>query len=84
MTKEIRIGKKSKGAYVSAVLYAFNNGQNSVVVAGLGGQVSKTVDVADKVENMMDVVQMGNEQFLKDQLLGVRITLEKKKKEGSK
>lgn len=77
MTKEIRIGKKSKGSYVSAVLYAFNHGKNPVVVAGLGGQTSKAFDVAEKVENTLDVDEVNTETFTKDGLQGIRITLEK-------
>lgn len=82
MSKEIRIGKKSNGSYVSAVLYSFNHGHNPVIIAGLGGQTSKAFDVAEKVENTIEnVSEVDNEIFSKDGLQGVRIKLEK---EGSR
>ncbi|KXA93911.1 hypothetical protein AKJ66_00440 [candidate division MSBL1 archaeon SCGC-AAA259E22] len=83
MVKEIRIGKKSKGSYVSAVLYAFNHGKNPVIVAGLGGQVPKTFDVAEIIGNMLDKVDsVDTEVFEKDNLQGVRITLAKEGQNG--
>jgi len=82
MPKEIRIGKKSKGSYVSAVLYSFSHGHNPVIIAGLGGQTSKAFDVAEKVENTLDnISEVDNEIFQKDGLQGVRITL---KEEGAR
>lgn len=76
MAKEIRIGKKSKGSYVSAVLYAFNHNKEPIVIAGLGGQTSKAFDVAEKVTNTLENVhEVKTETFQKDGLQGVRITL---------
>lgn len=81
MTKEIRIGKKDKGSYISAVLYAFNHDENPVVVAALGGQVPKAFDVAEKVGEVLDEVsEVKTETFEKDGLQGVRITLREENK----
>lgn len=78
MSEEIRIGKKEKSAYVSACLYAFDHGHSFVVVAGLGGQISKAFDVAEKVSEICDnVEEVSTERFKADNLLGVRITLKK-------
>lgn len=77
--EEIRIGKKSKGEYISAVFYAFQNNHNSVVVSGLGKKVSKTFDVCDQVTQFLaDVISSNSESFEVDGKTGVRITLEKR------
>lgn len=82
MSEEIRIGEKEKSAYVSACLYALDHGHSLVVVAGLGGQVSKAFDVAEKVSEICDdVEEASTERFKADNLLGVRITLKKVEKE---
>lgn len=77
MSEEIRIGKKSKSKYVSSCLFAFNDGYKSVIVAGLGGQVSKAFDVAEKVCEVVDAEEVNTEQFEADGLLGVRIEVVK-------
>lgn len=78
MSQEVRVGKKSKSEYVSSCLYAFDNSDdNEVVVAGLGGQLSKALDVAEDVEEIKNVTQTEKESFRKDGLTGIRITLEK-------
>ncbi|KXA90264.1 hypothetical protein AKJ62_01280 [candidate division MSBL1 archaeon SCGC-AAA259D14] len=76
--EEIRIGQKSKGKYLSAVFYAFQNNHSRVVVSGLGKKVSKAFDVCEEVTNLLkDVHSSKSESFEVDGKTGVRITLEK-------
>lgn len=76
--EEIRIGKKSKGEYISAILWAFRNSHDSVIVAGLGTCVSKTFNIVeDVVEALDDVNRVDTEIFEKEGLQGVRIKLER-------
>ena len=80
MAKEIRIGKKSKNKYVQACLYSFDNNESPVVVAALGSQISKAFDVAERVgKTLENVEEIDTETFEKDNLQGVRITLEGEK-----
>lgn len=76
--EEIKIGKKNKSEYVSAVLFAFHDGNNSVLVAALGRQNSKALEVAESVQKFLNNVSVTNsETFKVNEKTGIRITLEK-------
>lgn len=76
--EEIRIGDKGLGSYVAAVLHSFRNNHKTVVVAGLGGQMPKTYNVAEEAAETLDGVEKTNaETFTADGLQGVRIILSK-------
>jgi len=80
--EEIRIGKKSKGKYISSVLFGFQEGHSKVVVSALGTRVSKAYEVTDQVTQLLRDVELANsESFEVDGKTGARITLEK---EGNK
>ncbi|KXB00228.1 hypothetical protein AKJ40_01660 [candidate division MSBL1 archaeon SCGC-AAA259M10] len=80
--EEIRIGEKSKGEYISAVLWAFRNSHDSVVVAGLGTRISKSFDIVGEVVETLDNVEKKNsETFEKEGVPGIRITLSKREVE---
>lgn len=80
--EEIRIGEKSIGEYISAILYAFRNNHETVIVAGLGTRVSKAFNIAELASEALNAEQTDTETFEKDSFQGVRITL--KKTEGGK
>lgn len=77
LSQEIKVGKKPKSKYIHACLFAFDNGHDAVTIAGLGSQISKAFDVAEKVCEILDVSEADVNQFEHDGLLGVRIEVVK-------
>lgn len=73
--EEIKIGKKSQGTYLNAILFSFRHNHDQVVVAGLGSQVAKAFDVSERAAEVLELEWAGVETFEADGLLGVRITL---------
>lgn len=74
--EEIRIGKKNKGDYISAILFAFQEGHSKVIVSGLGSRVSKVYNVTGQVTEVLpDVDSTDSKSFKVDGKTGVRITL---------
>lgn len=78
MSETIRIGKKSKSKYISSVLYAFNHSHNQVTISALGSQISKALDVSEKVVEILENVEENNtKQFQKGESHGIKIKLER-------
>lgn len=76
MSEIIRIGSKSKGRYLSAIVHAFKHGHESVTISGLGTRVSKSFDIADQAVNSIEEIENANtETFEKDGKIGVKIKL---------
>lgn len=62
--EEIRIGKKSKGDYISAILFAFQENHSEVVVSGVGTRVSKTYNVTNQVTQLLQDVKSTDSESL--------------------
>jgi len=77
--KEIKIGSKGKGEYVSAVLFSFDTENfNKVRVSALGGKNGKALDVADRVTQLKDhIIEDDVEFFEAHDTEGIRITLKR-------
>lgn len=80
MANKIKIGKKSKGEYISAILYSINQRDNSIVVAGLGSQTGKAIDASEEAVQLSEEYEIVNrKKFTKDNLTGVKIVIEEVK-----
>ena len=72
----VRIGSKSKNTYLSSALFCLDK-EGTVVLEGLGRRRPKTLDIADKLEEISNV-EVGSPSVIDvEGTSGLRIKVEK-------
>jgi len=73
----IKVGKKSEGKYMNAVLYSFSKkGSDKVIVKGLGGANSTVFDVVQRLTKTRDDIVEGETNYFQAHgLEGVEVEL---------